>query len=239
MTAPLIGLSGRRYPASRVTGLVAALADAEVDLHFSEYPAAVAAAGGLPVELTRDADPVAIVARLDGLVLTGGADLDPRSYGAEPAPGLGAVEADRDRWELALLHAALDRGVPVLGVCRGVQLLNVAFGGTLVQDLPLGEGRIDHAAWHGDRSCPVHTVAIEAGTVLHGLLGPSVGVNSLHHQAVERVGAGLVVSARAPDGVVEALEVPGRPVLAVQWHPEMLARRPDPTFSWLVAAARR
>ena len=132
MTRPLIGISGRRWPASTLgENVPAAMRGLEFDLHFTDYPQSVALAGGLPVELTRDADADEMVAHLDGLVLTGGADLDPEHYHEAPDEDLGPLEPDRDAWEMALLAAARQSGIPVLAICRGLQLVNVVFGGTL------------------------------------------------------------------------------------------------------------
>lgn len=236
MRKPLIGISGRRWPAAALGDqLPSAMRDVHFDLHFADYPHSLALAGGLPIELARDADASEIVARLDGLVLSGGADLDPALYNAEPHDRLGTIEPERDEWEMGLLRAARDRGVPVLAICRGLQLLNVAYGGTLHQHVELDEG-VGHPQWDVDGRTPTHDVSIGEGTIAASLFGASEGVNSLHHQTVDRVGDGLIVSARADDGVVEALEDPSRPVLGVQWHPELLAA-PDPTFTWLVRAA--
>jgi putative glutamine amidotransferase len=233
----LIGLSGRRWPVERVPHLPqGALQGEEVDLHLSEYPKGISAVGGLPVQLTRDADPVDMIGRLDGLVMTGGADPDPSLYGEDPHPALGETEPGRDRWELALIRAALDRRLPMLCVCRGAQLLNIVLGGTLVQHL---DEAGDHALWTNLRSDRCHTVRVTAGSRLARLYGENLATNSLHHQAVGRPGSGVVVTATADDGVVEGFELDGRPeVLAVQWHPEMLAEQPDPAFAWLVDEAR-
>jgi putative glutamine amidotransferase len=234
---PLIGLSGRRWTADEIPALVPALAGEEVDLHLSEYPKVIAAAGGLPVELAREAGPADIVARLDGLVMTGGADPDPDLYGHEPHPRLGATERERDEWELALIRAALEADMPMLCVCRGAQMLNVALGGTLVQHLDDDSG---HANWHIARTTLCHTVRFAAGSQAQRIYGDALATNSLHHQAVDQPGRGVVVTGRADDGVVEALEVEGRPeVLAVQWHPEMVTAQPDPAFVWLVRQASR
>jgi putative glutamine amidotransferase len=235
---PLIGLSGRRWPVERVPHLPqGALEGEEVDLHLSEYPKGIAAVGGLPVQLTRDADPVDMVGRLDGLVMTGGADPDPALYGEAPDAGLGEIEPDRDRWELGLITAALDRRIPMLCVCRGAQLLNIALGGTLVQHL---DEAASHALWTSPRTDRCHIVRVAAGSRLAALYGDTIATNSLHHQAVGRPGRGVVVTGEAEDGVVEGFEVDGHPqVLAVQWHPEMLAEQPDPAFAWLVEEARQ
>jgi putative glutamine amidotransferase len=178
-----------------------------------------------------------VVERLEGLVLTGGADVDPAVYGQAPDPDLGAIEPDRDAWELDLLRAAEARGLPVLCVCRGAQLLNVAKGGTLRQHVSVDEGD-GHPRFTDDGHEPAHAVDLEAGSLAASLLGAHVEVNSLHHQVVDRVGEGLRATGRSPDGAVEVLELEGSDVLGVQWHPELLAR-PDPTFAWLVEAARR
>lgn len=233
--APLIGLSGRRWSTEDIPLFdYAALRGEEVDVHLSEYPKALEKAGALPVQLTRNTDPELIVERLDGLVMTGGADPDPSLYGEEPSPDLGRVERERDLWELALIRAALRVHLPMLCVCRGAQLLNIAMGGSLVQHLDAPE----HAQWDAHRSERCHVVHVSAGSRAAELYGPAVATNSLHHQAVARRGTGVIVTGTTDDGVVEAFELEGRPeVFAVQWHPEMLAEQVDPAFTWLVHQA--
>lgn len=236
MAKPLIGITGRRWSAKALGSHVPkAMEDLTFDLHFSDYPHSVALAGGLPVELTRDADVEGIVERIDGLILSGGADVDPSHYDAEPDENLGELERDRDVWEMALLRAARERGLPVLAICRGFQLVNVAFGGTLRQHVELDEGS-GHPQWDVSGRTVTHQVHVVANTLASTLFTEVLGVNSLHHQTVERVGAGLVVSATAPDGVVEGLETPDGSLLAVQWHPELL-KAPDPAFQWVVKEA--
>ena len=234
---PLIGLSGRRWPVERVPLLPqGALHGEEVDLHLSEYPKGISAVGGLPVQLTRDAEPADMISRLDGLVMTGGADPDPSQYGEDAHPELGEIEPGRDKWELGLIRAALDRRLPMLCVCRGAQLLNIALGGTLVQHLDESD---THALWTASRTDRCHAVRVSPGSRLSTLYGENVATNSLHHQAVGRPGSGVIVTGTAEDGVIEGFEIDGRPeVLAVQWHPEMLAEQPDPAFAWLVEEAR-
>ena len=233
MTKPLIGITGRRWPASWLGDVVPkAMNELRFDLHFSDYPQSVAAAGGLPVELTRDADVAGIIERLDGLVLSGGADVHPTHYGHEPHDLLGAVEPDRDEWEFALFREARRVELPVLGICRGAQLANIFFGGTLNQHVELDDGA-GHPQWDIDGRLATHEVDIVPGTVLATLYPTNIGVNSLHHQTLAVLGNDLVASATAPDGVIEAIELPGHDVLAVQWHPELLDK-PDPTFRWLV-----
>ncbi len=238
---PLIGMTGRRWPA-RVLGdrVAASIRAGEVDLHFADYSRAVAVAGGLPVGLSRDAPVDAIVERVDGIVLSGGADVDPVRYGEGRSPRCGVVETERDAWELALVEAAVAAGLPLLGVCRGIQVLNVAFGGTLIQDLEVRDGVAGgHQRDDVARGVTVHAVELEPGSLAASLYGTLRQVNSLHHQAADRIGAGLVASGHAPDGTVEALEMPGAPVLGMQWHPEMLLdAQPDPGFLWLVARAK-
>jgi putative glutamine amidotransferase len=238
MTAPLIGLSGRRWPVKALgDSMPIAMHEMEFDLHLADYPQAIAACGGLPVELTRDADVEGIVARIDGLVLTGGADVDPAVYGQEPDPDLGTIEPDRDVWELALLAAAEARDLPVLCVCRGTQLLNAAKGGTLRQHVDVKEGD-GHPRFDTDGREIAHSVDVVEGSLAGSLYGGHLDVNSLHHQVIDEVGSGLVVTGRSPDGAPEVIELEGKDVLGVQWHPELLAR-PDPSFVWLVDAARR
>ncbi len=164
----------------------------------------------------------ALAARADGVLFSGGVDIDPARYGRPPAHGLGLVDPDRDRFELALYRAALERGLPILGVCRGIQLVNVAEGGTLHQHLPDVPHTIQHSQANIDGP-PFHRVRLEAGSLAHAAAGAeSIAVNSFHHQAVDGVAPGLRPVGRSDDDLVEALERPGEPwLLAVQWHPEM------------------
>lgn len=178
------------------------------------YRQALAAAGIQPVE------DVTTLASLDGLLLAGGSDIDPAMYGAPRHPETGEPDPDRDTLETVLLREALERDLPVLAICRGLQLLNVALGGTLVQ----------HINGHRQREQQdVHPITIASHSRLRSILGvDEFVVNSRHHQCVDRVASGLVVVARAPDNVVEALEFPAkRFVLAVQWHPEDRTDGPD------------
>jgi putative glutamine amidotransferase len=208
------------------------MAGLTVDLHFSDYVHSIALAGGLPVELTRDADPFEMVEHLDGLVLSGGADVEPARYGAEPEENLGALETDRDAWEFTLYEAARERDLPVLAICRGFQLVNVAHGGTLHQHVDLDEGA-GHPQWDVDGRTATHDVRSVPATILASLVGEHAKVNSLHHQTLDRLGVDLVASAHASDGVIEGFETHDGDVLGVQWHPELL-EAPDPTFRWLV-----
>ncbi|WP_246541033.1 gamma-glutamyl-gamma-aminobutyrate hydrolase family protein [Mycobacterium spongiae] len=189
----------------------------------ASYFRGVSMAGGIAVLLPPQPVDAAAANRvldsLDGLVVTGGKDVDPAAYGQARHPESDEPGIIRDAWEFALLTGALQRGMPVLGICRGAQVLNVAFGGTLHQHLPDVLGHSGHRAGNAVfTELPVRTVA---GTRLAALVGESAKVRCYHHQAVDEVGASLVVSAWDADGVVEALELPGENfVLAVQWHPE-------------------
>jgi putative glutamine amidotransferase len=197
-----------------------------------DYVRSVEQAGAVPLVLppVRAEDGGLVLDRLDGLVLSGGVDVDPALYGRAAHPRLGRVNRRRDDFELALVDEALRRGLPLLGICRGLQVLNVARGGTLLQDIPSElEGAMDHDAC-GRRWRRAHPVDVLPGTRLRGILGRSeISVNSFHHQAIDALGDGLVVSARCPgDGLVEGVEVPGeRFAVAVQWHPESFWNRPD------------
>jgi putative glutamine amidotransferase len=229
MRRPLIGLPGRRKRIGEVDGFPTSLGELHVDLYFADYARSVYAAGGMPVHLPIDADPAEWVHHLDGLVLTGGADVDPERYGHDNTAS--TVERERDTVEFALFEAALDDEIPILGICRGFQLINVHAGGTLHQDVP------SHARYDLPPSTPAHGLSITSGSVLHDLYGADHAVNSLHHQTADEIGRDLRVTAVADDGTPEAFEVRDATVLAVQWHPEMMGHD-DPTFRWIVAAAR-
>jgi putative glutamine amidotransferase len=232
---------------------------------FGDYgavgvPRPLVLGGALPVILPRVLDALdATLDAVDGVVLAPGRDVHPRSYGQEPRPGLAAVEPERDRFELELVRRVLARGLPVLGMCRGIQVLNVALGGTLVQDLseraqwrehPSDPGwsawkRVEHASLLEEPPAPHprHRIAVAPGSLLAGALGTTEAeVNSFHHQALDVVADGLSVSATAPDGVVEAVELDGAPVLAVQWELQeewRIDARFLGVFEWFAEAARR
>jgi putative glutamine amidotransferase len=187
----------------------------------ANYAEQVAAAGGIPVLLPPLPGIAAAVRRLDGLLLTGGGDIDPGRYGAQSDPHTSRVSESRDAAELEALDAAVTAGIPVLGVCRGMQLVNVARGGTLCQHLHNDAGHTPSPGTFGS-----HPVRIAEGTRLAGILGTNgagAGVPTAHHQAIDRLGDGLVATAWAEDGVVEAVERAGADgpfFVAVQWHPE-------------------
>jgi len=202
------------------------------------YVRSVADAGGIPVVLAPvpgTAEP--LIERLDGLMLTGGVDVDARLFGAEPHPKAQKPDEVRDEFEVALLAAAVARRMPVLAICRGLQVLNVARGGTLIQHLPDVVDNNEHMSIPGTYG--KHRVRLEPASRVGALIGGSdTVVPTHHHQAVERVGDGLVATAWADDGTIEALEDPDLPFLvAVQWHPEV---GDDPAlFNGLVTAAER
>ncbi|ALX65635.1 gamma-glutamyl-gamma-aminobutyrate hydrolase family protein [Microbacterium sp. XT11] len=230
---PLIGISGRRLRGSAI-GAPHGFADAPLEAYLSEYATSVVAAGGLPVHLPMDAAPDELVSRLDGVVIAGGDDVDPRLYGQVPGPYTPLIDPQRDAFESGLITSAIERGVPLLGICRGAQLLNVVRGGTLHQHLAPGEGE-SHGSYAYPRAHRVHPVRTVADSVAGMLYGEVVHVNSFHHQAVDVPGDGIVVTGWAPDGVVEAIELEGLPVVGVQWHPETFDA--DPIFGWLVDRA--
>ncbi|HKT58655.1 MAG TPA: gamma-glutamyl-gamma-aminobutyrate hydrolase family protein [Gemmatimonadales bacterium] len=216
MSAPRIGVSGvvRQWDGNERTGVNAA------------YVRSVLAAGGIPVILSPVLGP-SYAARamdgVDGLVLTGGEDIHPALYGAEPSPHAYPPSRERDLFELALFAAARQRELPVLGICRGIQLVNVAMGGTLFQDLPT-ERPSDIAHDPGSaRDARTHAVRLQAGSRAAQALGATaLRVNSFHHQAVDRLASGLIATGWSEDGVIEAAETPGDApwLLTVQWHPE-------------------
>ena len=210
------------------------------------YVQAVIRAGGIPVILPVCEDAAimqAMVDGVDGVILSGGGDLDPNLYGQRPTGKLGGVSPRRDTAELAVADYVLNKTEkPLLGICRGVQVLNVALGGSLHIDLP-DAGKLDHALNMYPRNVISHEITVEENTMLARILG-SGGihkVNSFHHQAVDEPGRGLAVTARSvPDGVIEAVEIPGsRFVVGVQWHPEELTASEDAAalFRAFVSAA--
>jgi putative glutamine amidotransferase len=196
-----------------------------------DYVEGVAEAGGVPVVLppvagARAAE--ALLGGMDGLLLSGGSDLHPGYYGEEPLPELGVTVPERDAFEMALLEHALRRQIPILGICRGMQVLNVALGGTLYQDLP---SQMDHMVLLGHRQetpkwQPTHEVEVDGGSKVAEILGTDeLKVNSYHHQAIKELASGLVTVAYASDGVIEAVEsgdLSKRWLIGVQWHAEAM-----------------
>lgn len=194
---------------------------------IADYIEAVAASGAEPVVLDVTHGPQGLLKDLDGLVLSGGGDVDPALFGEAPHPAYFPAEEGRDAAEIALVRGALESKTPVLAICRGIQVLNVAAGGTLVQDIPT---EVRHSLAHRidrPKDFPAHEVAVSPGSTLAALLGtdashPRVVVNSRHHQSVKAVAPGFHVTAKATDGVIEAMESDDRSAfcVGVQWHPE-------------------
>lgn len=213
-----------------MSGFPANLADLDADVFLSNYHRNVLAAGGLPIPIPLDGDPARYLPHLHGVLLTGGADIEPDRYGDAP-DGHGSYEPERDAVELVLAECSLAADVPLLGICRGMQVLNVTTGGSLHQDVR------SHSCYDDDPDVAVHRVTFDEHSRLNLLYGHEAEVNSLHHQTLDRLGDGIVVTGRADDGVIEGIEMPGRDVIAVQWHPEM-RRKVEPVFGWLIKRAR-
>lgn len=223
---PIIGVTSQPKTTKGSSG--------DLDSHVigHTYTDAVLRAGGLPVVLTpvpNEAVP-AIIERLDGLLLSGGGDIEPRRYGEEPHPTVQRTNAARDEFEIALTRAALASHLPVLAICRGLQIVNVALGGTLIQDIPSELGSIDHtvighAVYDGHQP-----VTVESSSLIAKAIGATdLMVNSIHHQAVRDLAPAFRAVAWANDGVIEGIqhEDEAWPLLAVQWHPEYLSSNSD------------
>ncbi len=222
MNPPVIGITGRTDQSSRPPNL-------SLFSITTVYVHAVELAGGAPLVIPPHVEKAklrAIFEHLDGLLLSGGGDILPALFGEQDCGLLWAVDERRDQAELALAQWTLAEGFPLLAICRGIQILDVAAGGTLVQDIPTQiPDALSHSIVAGSPRARVsHTVEVAAGSRLAALVGAGeLGVNSAHHQAVKAVGAGLVVTARASDGVIEGLEAPDHPFcVGVQWHPEAM-----------------
>lgn len=238
MSAPLIGIPcyATHHPKSQ----------RPLYANNRAYAQAVVRAGGIPLFIPPQDDEAlddrcaTLCDRLDGLLLSGGADIDPAFYGEERLPVCEETEPERDRLELALTRQALQLDVPIFGICRGMQLLNVACGGALYQDLPTQAPESQRHTW-GDQDHPrdyrAHNITVASGSRLATLLGSDAHpVNSLHHQAVSRLGDGLAITAWAPDGVAEGMELADHPyALAVQFHPEELAPTDPASHALFVA----
>ncbi|MBR6865049.1 MAG: gamma-glutamyl-gamma-aminobutyrate hydrolase family protein [Bacteroidales bacterium] len=214
-SAPLIGISCGRTSAGA----------ASLSANYTE---AVARAGGIPVIFPTVSDPAlaaALLKQVDGVIFSGGPDLDPSYYGETVWNETVSVDTLRDASDLMLMRAALDSGKPILAICRGEQLMNVVLGGSLYQDIPT---QVDTVVKHGGGAW--HQIGVEKGSVLYDLFGQdSITVNSSHHQAVKEVAPGVRVTAHSADGIVEAYEY-GNQVIAFQFHPEGMARTDD---TWL------
>lgn len=232
--APIIGISAGGVGQSRVS---------------QDYIDAVCAAGGIPVIIPILTDSLALAAildKVDGVVMTGGEDVAPGFYGELPLPEMGDVNAPRDTFDLMLTRMSAREGKPILGICRGVQVINVAFGGTLWQDIPsqIPQSPVQHRSKNDEN--PFHNVYIKEGSRLAALTQTgSTRINTFHHQAVKDVAEGFMVTAMAPDSVVEAIECfeMGYRIIGVQFHPEKMYATGDlrfqPLFEWLVKESRK
>ena len=212
----------------------------------SAYIHAIHKAGAIPViiPILEDKDALmSIIDQLDGVVLSGGSDVSPLRYGQQPIPQCGAIDPLVDAFNLALVETTLELDKPLFGICRGMQIINVALGGTLVQDTT---SQIPHSIKHDQHTIPYvpsHDITIEPHSFLYPLYGSTTSVNSLHHQSLSRLGQGLFIAAKANDGVIEAIQSHNRSIYAVQWHPELMADHDDPNgvlfFSWMVETIKK
>ena len=230
MTKPLIGIGSDVYVQE---------GDRDRAFVYTTYVDSLRRAGAIPVLIPPQPENAAeVVEDLDGLLLAGGDDCDPAAYGEQRHPTVEPMDPRRQVNDLSLAKLAREKGLPTLGICLGVQMMNVAAGGTLIQHI---ESDIDHASEPYDRHR--HEVAVDGGTRLAGILGErELNVNSSHHQAIKEIGDGLRVTAHAPDGVVEGIEDPRHPFyVGVQWHPEDMSgeRSASAIFDAFVAAARK
>jgi putative glutamine amidotransferase len=198
------------------------------------YVLSVLGSGGLPLILPPSDSDDAIaemVESVDGLLITGGNDLRPQLYGEEPGWDQGSFSPERDHLDFASIRAALEQKKPIFGICRGIQAINVYFGGTLYQDLREEKSCTVKHSQDSESSCWSHTVEISRKSILYPVLGKTVRTNSFHHQAVKKAAEGFLVGAAAKDGIVEAIEkTEGSWILGVQWHPELMASSGDPVM---------
>lgn len=208
------------------------MSDLLVDAYFRAYADKVVAGGGIPVYLPGEISATDAISAVDGVILSGGPDIDPRLYDREVTDKVGSFNTEQDRFDIQLTLRAAEQGIPVLGSCRGGQIINVAFGGTLIEDLPSVDLH-GHNVREFPPSAPRHMVTIDPQSQAHGIYGSAVHVNSFHHQAVAEVGDGLQAVGWADDGTIEAVEHIDLPLVGLQWHPE-LHEGVDPAFNWLI-----
>ncbi|MGQ5708499.1 gamma-glutamyl-gamma-aminobutyrate hydrolase family protein [Lactobacillus sp. PSON] len=242
MTKPIIGISGSVIIDDG--GIFPGYHRSYVN---EDYVDSVVQNGGIPYIIPFNENDEVIKMQLDnvqGLILSGGHDVDPRFYGEEPKQKIGATWPERDHFDMRLLKLAEANGIPVLGICRGAQIINVAHGGTLYQDLSYrSEETLKHSQGHSP-SLPTHGMKVEENSKLAEVLGKTdFRVNSFHHQLIKDVAPDLIKVATAPDGVIEGLENKDGSILAVQWHPEMLHRNKkvafmNNLFKWVVDNAK-
>lgn len=242
---PFIGITCN-YDTSDEVGRATALGSAGQDWNYvaGDYAYAIERAGGVPVLLPRTLDPEPLhllIDRLDGVLISGGHDIDPSLYGERIKGVCGRIVPERDVYDLEVTRYAYRTGKPILAICRGTQILNVAFGGTIYQDLEQN-GFEHHFMSNSPRECPVHQNTLEEGSILHSVFGSTVRVNSFYHQAVHDPGDGVTITARSEEGVPEGIEVTGGNsfVVGVQWHPEMMftSEEQQKLFQALITACR-
>lgn len=229
MMKPFIGITCN-YDSLDTIGTVTKLGMTGQDWNYvaGDYVYAVEEANAVPVFIPfcRNMDHLTpLLERLDGILISGGHDIDPNIYGKRPMPYCGRIVPERDAYDLAVARYAYEHKKPILGICRGIQILNVLMGGTIYQDMQK-EGWNEHAPMGdiGPRNYPVHEVNFTPGSILHRVYGNSTRTNSFHHQAVHELGRNVTVTGRCEDGIVEGLEVSGGSAftVGVQWHPEMM-----------------
>lgn len=238
-----LGLSAQKKP---VIGISCSIDGGTVEVGMT-YVKSVRKAGGIPFVIpitTSETEIDEYLDRIDGLVMTGGEDVSPLLFGQEPSRFLGEVVPDRDIYDLMLIRKAIKKGIPVFGICRGIQCLNIAMGGDMIQDIP---SEVPDAIQHrqnAPRSYGSHTISIVKGSLIAKLLGDEdIAVNSFHHQACGKVAPGYKVTAKAPDGIIEAIESQDGKSFGVQFHPEGFVYSGNdkflPLFQHLVQLAQK
>ena len=205
------------------------------------YVKGIIDAGGIPVLIPVTEDPsrcAEYMDMIDGLLVPGGEDIAPEYYGEDPVPQVNYINRDKDRYDFELIRLAREQKKPIFGICRGFQVLNVAFGGSLYQDIPSQvPGSICHSQSQDLRNVPTHKVTMDENSVLGKILGKEIYTNSFHHQAVKDIARGFTVTGTAADGIAEAMECMDKKILCVQFHPENMAQRFGDfvnLFRWLV-----
>ena len=229
----------------RKTRPIIGISASKISSAGENYVKAVRRAGGIPViiTITDDEDELnRVLGMIDGLLMSGGVDVHPQRYGESPIPEIGNINPERDEFDIRLVRLASDKGLPILAICRGIQVMNVAFGGTLYQDIPAQHPTADIVHRVKAENVVHHHILINEGTLLYELLGRRAGVNTSHHQAVKDLAPGFIISAMSEDGVVEGIEKPGHPcVIGVQFHPESFVAEGDdsllPLFTHLIETA--
>ncbi|WP_350343423.1 gamma-glutamyl-gamma-aminobutyrate hydrolase family protein [Proteinivorax tanatarense] len=230
MKAPLIGITS--------------VYDYNKNVHWlgDDYCSAISQCGAVPVVIPSSLPHKQILAlanHLDGLLLSGGDDVNPLSFAQEPVPDMGIVDPLRDNLELTLTKEFMRTDKPILGICRGLQVINIVLGGTIIQDLPSHTGEWIGHSQKGTRAYASHSVDIEENTLLRSIIDKdTIYTNSFHHQAVDKVGKDLIINCRSKDGLIEGLEHTEKQILGVQWHPENLWKNTEENiklFNWLVS----